>query len=151
MLEMYAKIKDAADRNIGASNFFETCHPIRPFIPLHKIKYGSGGWINMREMKTKSAASILKITLVALLMVPTILAIPTSEPAVASPMINVSSGALTAPPPPEPSIHSLATTRELGHIYQAVGAVIPGGTIGYRQYQDHDIYSNEDTFRRLST
>ncbi|MEK4111922.1 hypothetical protein ABIC86_000508 [Paenibacillus sp. DS2363] len=81
----------------------------------------------MRKMKTKSAASILKITLVALLMVPTILAIPTSEPAVASPMINVSSGALTAPPPPEPSIHSLATTRELGHIYQAVGAVTPGG------------------------
>ncbi|MCP1184779.1 hypothetical protein [Paenibacillus sp. 1781tsa1] len=82
----------------------------------------------MRKMKTKSAASILKITLVALFMVPTLLAIPTSEPAVASPIIKVSSaGALTAPPPPEPSIHSLANTRERGHIYQAVGAVIPGG------------------------
>ncbi|OMF05610.1 hypothetical protein BK129_16740 [Paenibacillus amylolyticus] len=81
----------------------------------------------MWKMKTKSAASMLKITLVALLMVPTILAIPTSEPAVASPMINVSSGALTPPPPPEPSIHSFANTRELGHIYQAVGAVTPGG------------------------
>lgn len=81
----------------------------------------------MRKMKTKSAASMLKITLVALLMVPTILAIPTSEPAVASPMIDVSSGALTPPPPPEPSIQSFANTRELGHIYQAVGAVIPGG------------------------
>lgn len=84
----------------------------------------------MRKMKTKSAASMLKITLVALLMVPTILAIPTSEPAVASPMVNVSSGALTPPPPPEPSIHSLVNTRELGHIYQAVGAVIPG--VDYR-------------------
>ncbi|UOK61474.1 hypothetical protein MT997_23545 [Paenibacillus sp. OVF10] len=31
------------------------------------------------------------------------------------------------PPPPEPFIHSLATTSERGHIYQAVGAVIPGG------------------------
>ncbi|WP_340398502.1 hypothetical protein [Paenibacillus sp. FSL H8-0079] len=81
----------------------------------------------MRKTKTKSAASILKITLVALLIVPTILAIPTSEPAVASPIINVSSGALTAPPPPEPSITSLATTQERGHIYQAVGALIPGG------------------------
>lgn len=81
----------------------------------------------MRKMKTKSAASILKITLAALFMVPTILAIPMSEQAVASPMINVSSGALTAPPPPEPFNHSLATTRERGHIYQAVGAVIPGG------------------------
>lgn len=81
----------------------------------------------MRKMKTKSAVSILKITLVALLMVPTILAIPTSETAVASPMINVYSGALTPPPPPEPSIHSFANTRELGHIYQAVGAVTPGG------------------------
>lgn len=84
----------------------------------------------MRKMKTKSAASMLKITLVVLLMVPTILAIPTSEPAVASPIINVSSGALTAPPPPEPSIHSLATNSERGHIYQAVGAVIPG--VDYR-------------------
>ncbi|NMI05335.1 hypothetical protein HF638_15270 [Paenibacillus sp. SZ31] len=81
----------------------------------------------MRKTKTKSAASILKITLVVLLIVPTILAIPTSEPAVASPIINVSSGALTAPPPPEPSINSLATTQERGHIYQAVGALIPGG------------------------
>ena len=62
----------------------------------------------MRKMKNKSAASMLKITLVALLMVPTILAIPTSEPAFASPMINVSSGALTPPPPPEhPSIRLL--------------------------------------------
>lgn len=81
----------------------------------------------MRKTKTKSAASILKITLVVLVMVPTLLAISTSEPAVASPTINVSSGALTAPPPPEPSIDSLANTRERGHIYQAVGAVIPGG------------------------
>lgn len=81
----------------------------------------------MRKTKTKSAAAILKITFVALIMVPTLLAISTSEPAVASPMINVSSGALTAPPPPEPSIDSLANTRERGHIYQAVGAVIPGG------------------------
>ncbi|MGN7413302.1 hypothetical protein [Paenibacillus sp. SAF-068] len=81
----------------------------------------------MRKTKTKSAASKLKITLVALLMVPTLLVISTSEPAVASPTINVSSGALTAPPPPEPAIHSLANTRERGHIYQAVGAIIPGG------------------------
>lgn len=81
----------------------------------------------MRKMKTKSASSILRITLAALLMVPAILAISTAEPAVASPVINVSSGALTPPPPPEPSIQSFATTRERGHIYQAVGAVIPGG------------------------
>ncbi|WP_339307882.1 hypothetical protein [Paenibacillus sp. FSL R5-0519] len=81
----------------------------------------------MRKMNNKSAVSILKITLVALFMVPTLLVIPTSEPAVASPIMKVSSGALTAPPPPEPSIHSLANTRERGHIYQAVGAVIPGG------------------------
>ncbi|WP_145321933.1 hypothetical protein [Paenibacillus xylanexedens] len=81
----------------------------------------------MRKMKTKSASSILRITLAALLMVPAILAISTAESAVASPVINVSSGALTPPPPPEPSIQSFATTRERGHIYQAVGAVIPGG------------------------
>ncbi|WP_339255762.1 hypothetical protein MKZ12_17170 [Paenibacillus sp. FSL R5-0713] len=81
----------------------------------------------MRKMNNKSAVSILKIPLVALFMVPTLLVIPTSEPAVASPIMKVSSGALTAPPPPEPSIHSLANTRERGHIYQAVGAVIPGG------------------------
>lgn len=81
----------------------------------------------MRKMKTKSASSILRITLAALLMVPAILAISTAESAVASPVINVSSGALTPPPPPEPSIQSFATTRERGHIYQAVGAIIPGG------------------------
>ncbi|WP_264926871.1 hypothetical protein [Paenibacillus sp. LS1] len=81
----------------------------------------------MRKMNNKSVTSILKITLAALLMVPTILAVPVAETAVASPIINVSSGALTAPPPSEPTIDSLATTQERGHIYQAVGALIPGG------------------------
>lgn len=152
MLEMHAKTKDAADRNIGASNFFETCHPIRPFIPLHKIKYGSGGWINMRKMNNKSAASMLKITFVALLMVPTILAIPTSEPAVASPMINVSSGALTGSATAR-TIHPFACYHSRTWTYLSSGRCTHswGWTIGYRQYQDHDIYSNEDTFRRLST
>ncbi|OMF15403.1 hypothetical protein BK131_11035 [Paenibacillus amylolyticus] len=81
----------------------------------------------MRKMNNKSTTSMLKVTLAALLMVPTILAVPVAEVANASPITNVSSGALTAPPPSEPTIDSLATTQERGHIYQAVGALIPGG------------------------
>lgn len=80
----------------------------------------------MRKMNNKSITSMLKVTLAALLMVPTILAVPVAEVADASPIINVSSGALTAPPPSEPTIDSLAATQERGHIYQAVGALIPG-------------------------
>ncbi|WP_416296383.1 hypothetical protein ACM7Q1_05745 [Paenibacillus illinoisensis] len=73
-------------------------------------------------MLKMSLSSILKITLVAALSVPAILSIPVGSTAAASP--DIVSGALTAPPPPEHTIHSLATLK---YIYQAAGNVSPGG------------------------
>ncbi|WP_440109163.1 hypothetical protein [Paenibacillus sp. QZ-Y1] len=70
-----------------------------------------------------SIASMLKVTLVAALSLPMILAIPPARVAIASP--SITSGALTPPPPPsEPSIHAMATLK---YIFQAVGTITPGG------------------------
>ncbi|PQP81732.1 hypothetical protein C0Q44_18760 [Paenibacillus sp. PCH8] len=79
----------------------------------------------MRKMNTWGTSSILKITLATLLSVSTFLTLPNVGSALASPIINVTSGARTAPPPPEPSNHMMVADSK--HIYQAIGAVTPGG------------------------
>lgn len=68
-----------------------------------------------------SIASMLKVTLVAALSLPTLLAVPTAGVVIASP--SITSGALTPPPPSEPSMHARVA---LNHIFQAVGTITPG-------------------------
>ncbi|WP_445645085.1 hypothetical protein [Paenibacillus sp. TSA_86.1] len=69
----------------------------------------------------------MKVTLVLTLATPALLILPAEQSAVASPMMNVPSGARTAPPPLEPqeySIRSRAATTV--HIYHAIGSLTRG-------------------------
>jgi hypothetical protein len=70
---------------------------------------------------------ILKIGLILALTAPVILVLPTDSSAVASPIINVTSGARTAPPPLEPQENFLQSrAAKLVHIYQATCTLTRG-------------------------
>ena len=70
---------------------------------------------------------ILKIGLILALTAPVILVLPTDSSAVASPIINVTSGARTAPPPLEPQENFLQSrAAKPVHIYQATCTLTRG-------------------------
>ncbi|CAI6052099.1 hypothetical protein PAECIP112173_01434 [Paenibacillus sp. JJ-100] len=70
---------------------------------------------------------LLKIAVVLVLATPILLVLPTSLSAAASPIMNVTSGARTAPPPLEPHRHSLQSkAAQPVHIYQATNSLTRG-------------------------
>lgn len=70
---------------------------------------------------------ILKVGLVLALTAPVMLVLPTELSAVASPIINVTSGARTAPPPLEPQEYFLQSrAAKPVHIYQATCTLTRG-------------------------
>lgn len=70
---------------------------------------------------------ILKIGLIVALTAPVMLVLSTEQSAFASPIINVISGARTAPPPHEPQAYTVQSrVAKPVHIYQAIGSLTRG-------------------------